>query len=109
MNRPHLNQFTYVGKNNRESAFDCLAELSTRDRDFNGENGTENLWEEARGFDSNKEYCLSLIERCTTTRSMIEKFIFNWFGNDNFYLKYKLDVVEIDDNLFVSLAYLTEY
>jgi hypothetical protein len=108
--KQYLEQFTYVGANSRESAYDCLAELSIRDNDFNGANGTEYLWDEAQGYDSNMEYCLAQIKRCTTVRSMIEKFIFIWFGNDSFtYQKYKLSVIESDDKLFVSLAYITEY
>lgn len=105
MNRPFLEHFAYVCDNTRESVLECLSELSVRDNDFNGINGDEYLWEEAKGYESNMDYCLAQIDGCTP-HSMVEKFIFTWFGNDSFYLKYKLSVIECNDKLFVSLAYL---
>lgn len=104
----YLEHFAYVCDNTKESVEECLSELALRDNDFNGENGTQYLWAEAEGYESNMDYCFAQIEQCTP-HSMIEKFIFIWFGNDSFYQKYKLDVIECDNKLFVSLAYLTKY
>ena len=104
----YLEHFARVCDNTKESAKECLSELALRDFDFNGENGTKYLWAEAEGYQSNMDYCFALVEECTPN-SMIHKFIFTWLGNDPFYLKYKLEVVECDNKLFVSLAYLTKY
>jgi hypothetical protein len=82
-------------------------DLANCDNDFNGENGDEYLWEEAEGFESNAEYCLSIAEQEPTPREMVEKFISMWMSRDYYYEDYDLGVLVRDGNLFISLAYTT--
>ena len=77
------------------------------DNDFNGENGKEYLWEDAEGFESNLEYCLSIAEKESTPKLMIRKFVGLWMGKDNYYLDYDLEILQHEEILFVSLAFIT--
>ena len=70
-------------------------------------NFLEYLWEEAEGFESNAEYCLSVAQNEIEPREMIEKFISLWMGKDPYYYDYDLGVLVRDDKLFMSLAYAT--
>ena len=97
-----------VMSNNKADVANNLMFLSNNDCDFNGENGLEYLWEEAEGFESNAEYCLSIAEKEPTPREMIEKFISLWMGKDPYYYDYDLGVLVQDDKVFVSLAYMIE-
>lgn len=108
MSRYNLEHYYEVTQNTKEGALSCLSELALCDYDFNGENGLEYLWEEAEGFESNMDYCLSIAEQEPTPRAMVEKFISMWMGRDYYYEDYDLGVLVRDDRLFISLAYTTE-
>lgn len=105
----HLSMEHYyeVILNDKDAVAECLMDLAICDDDFNGNNGDEYLWEEAEGFESNAEYCLSVAEKESTPRAMIDKFISLWMGKDYYYEDYDLGTLVIDDKLFMSLAYLT--
>lgn len=98
----------YVDKitNTKKEAAKSLLILANIDSDFNGDNGMEYLWEDAEGFESNAEYCLSISENESTPRMMIEKFISLWMGRDSYYDDYNLEILAHEDVLFISLAYL---
>lgn len=108
MSRYALEHYYEVTQNTKEDVSVCLMDLALCDNDFNGENGLEYLWEEAEGFESNAEYCLSIAEKEPTPRKMVEKFISLWMGKDYYYEDYDLGVLVRDDRLFISLAYTTE-
>lgn len=97
-----------VMSNNKADVASNLTFLSNSDCDFNGENGLEYLWEEAEGFESNAEYCLSIAEKEPTPREMAEKFISLWMSKDPYYYDYDLGIMVQNDKLFMSLAYMIE-
>lgn len=106
----HLSMEHYyeVMPNDKHKVAEYLSVLANCDCDFNGENGLGYLWEEAKGFESNLEYCLSIAEKEPTPREMAEKFISMWMGRDLYYYDYDLGILVKDDTLFMSLAYVTE-
>lgn len=111
MREPELKHFYDVMNNTKESVGDTLMYLANEDLDFNGENGEDYLWEEAKlgGFASNAEYALSIAKKEETPEKMIEKFIWLWMGRDSYYQDYDLGIIIKDDNVFISLAYTTGY
>ena len=108
--RYQLQHYYDVTPNTRDGAVGSLSNLIIIDNDFNGNNGSEYLWEESGlcGFESNAEYCLWMAQHEETPREMIEKFISLWMGRDNYYVDYDLGILVEDDKLFLSLAYMTE-
>ena len=102
-----LEHYYEVMPNNKRQVARFLMDLADCDSDFNGDNGDEYLWEEAEGFESNAEYCLSIAQNEIRPREMVEKFISLWMGKDSYYYDYDLGVLVQDDKLFVSLAYAT--
>lgn len=105
MSKYTLEHYYDAVPNTKEDISTCLMNLADCDCDFNGENGLEYLWDEAEGFESNAEYCLSIAEQEPTPREMVEKFISMWMGKDSYYEEYDLGVLVRDDTLFISLAY----
>lgn len=104
-----LGHYCDIIPNTKKEMARSLIILSDYDCDFNGENGREYLWEEAEGFESNQEYCLSIAEKELTPRIMAEKFISMWMGKDQYYYDYNLEILIEDDKLFMSLAYVVGY
>ena len=109
MNNYELHHYHEVMNNTKEEVAETLICLGDQDFDFNGENGIEYLWEEAEGFGSNLEYCLSIAEKEQTPKEMIEKFISLWMGRDYYYQQYDVDIIVENDKLSLSLAYITGY
>ena len=93
----------------KKAVKDYLLGIADYDCDFNGDNGDEYLWEEAEGFESNAEYCLSIAEQESTLRGMIEKFLSLWVGKDPYYESYDVGILAENGKLFVSLAFITRY
>lgn len=108
MSRYNLEHYYDVVPNTKQDVSSSLTNLATCDNDFNGENGLEYLWEEAVGFESNAEYCLSIAEQEPTPREMAEKFVSLWMGRDYYYEDYDIGVLVRDDKIFISLAYTTQ-
>ncbi len=109
MSKCMLNHYYNVMQNDKSEVATCLMNLADRDCDFNGNSGLEYLWDEAEGFESNAEYCLSVAEKEPTPREMIEKFIYMWMGRDYYYEDFDIGVIVRDDKLFMSLVYTTQY
>lgn len=105
MSKYTLEHYYEVMPNSKEDVSTCLMNLADCDCDFNGENGLEYLWDEAEGFESNAEYCLSIAIKEATPREMAEKFISMWMGRDYYYEDYDLGILVQDGKLFMSLAY----
>ena len=108
MSRSELRHQYDVVLNTKDEVKKCLFNISDCDLDFNGENGSEYLWEEAEGFESNSEYCMSIAQQEPTTKDMIKKFISLWMGRDYYYEDYDLGVIVMDNYIFISLAYTIE-
>ena len=85
----------------------CLMSMADHDCDFNGENGSEYLWDVAEGFESNAEYCMSVVKGEPTIKAMIEKFVAMWMGNDSYYEEYDLGVIVENHMVFISLVWVT--
>ena len=75
--------------NNKNEVAKHLLELADCDCDFNGDNGLEYLWEKAEGFESNAEYCISIVKNESSTEKMIEKFVSLLMGGDSYYHRKK--------------------
>lgn len=104
----NLEHVTDIIANTKEGVHLFVFWAALRDNDFNGENGPEYLWEAAKGFESNADYCWSIAEKESTPQAMIERFIVLWMDNDSYYTDYNLQVSQYEQILFVSLAYTTE-
>ncbi len=103
-----LENITDIIANTKESAKLFVFTAANYDSDFNGDNGYEYLWENAEGFESNAEYCWSIAEKEATPRAMIQKFVVLWMDRDPFYRDYSIDILQHEEILFVSLAFVTE-
>ena len=108
MRRYSLNHCYEAVPNTKEDVATCLMNLADCDCDFNGENGDDYLWDEAEGFESNAEYCLSEAKEESTPSAMVAKFLDMWMGRDSYYWDYDLGTVVEGDTLFISLAYIIE-
>ena len=108
MSRYNLEHYYEVVAYDKDEVESCLLSLADCDNDFNGENGPEYLWEEAEGFESNAEYCMSVAKKEENIRNMIEKFISMWMGRDYYYEEYDLGVLVQNHMVFISLAYTTK-
>lgn len=102
----HIND---IIANTKESAKLFLSTAIQCDNDFNGENGEEYLWEDAIGFNSNAEFCWAEAEKKSTPREMIETFVALWMGADSYYEEYSVEILQHEEILFVSLAFVTAY
>ena len=92
---------------NKAAVEKYLLGIADYDCDFNGDNGDEYLWDEAEGFDSNAEYCLSIARQEPTLQAMIQKFMSLWMGRDPYYYSYDVGTVAENYNLFVSIVFIT--
>lgn len=108
MNKLYL--ISVVINNNKNEVENFLWGLSQRDDDFNGNNGSEYLWETAQeaGFKTNYDYVLSVASKKEGSVSIIETFVEEWMESDNYYLSYRLEIEETEGKLFIALAYTTD-
>lgn len=79
---------------NRESLLDALRNLSDFDRDFNGENGDDYLWEEANGFESNMDYLINKVRKIKDDEDCVNSFFEEWMDNDSYYEKWNVSVLK---------------
>ena len=97
-----------VEAKNRESLLSALAELSNFDCDFNGENGIEYLWKDAKekGFTSNLDYLLDKVKNIESDRECIKSFVSEWIDTDNYYHECDLGYLTDDEGniTVISLA-----
>lgn len=98
-----------------DSFLNALCELSDSDCDFNGENGPDYLYEDAKkaGMDSNLDYIIDVlkkdIEGGLSHIDALEKFIDYWLGKDSYYKDYSLEYLtnEKGEVRVISLAILS--
>lgn len=103
-----LGHWSVITKNNRDDVMQALLEISMGDADFCGDNGDEYLWEEAKGFECNAEYVLSIASQSQSTLNIIKKFVSMWMDGDNYYTDYDLAISELNGIISISVAYITD-
>lgn len=101
-----MEHITDIIANTKEGAKLFLFQAASYDSDFSGDNGDEYLWEDAEGFETNANYCWSIAEKEKTPKLMIKKFINLWMGKDVFYRDYSVEILQHEEILFVSLAFV---
>ena len=109
MEQRQLKHYCTTTNKDKQEILNMLTLMGCDDNDFNGENGIEYLWEDAKGFECNLDYCLSVASKEDAPQKIIETFISTWFNHDWYYQDYDLDVIEEGDKIFFSLAYITGY
>ena len=112
-------ELTLLTKNCADQTCDCfknvLFSFAAIDNDFNGANGPEYLWSEAKtaGFKSNAEYAWSVAKQESEARCddewIFKRFISMWMGSDLYYRRYVMSVVRDENDMIsaVSLAFVT--
>ena len=105
-----------IKKANLMSIFTQLAE---QDDDFNGNNGDEYLWDSAEenGFESNEDYLTDRVLKniepnqelsLQEVGKLIDEFLSEWTGNDNYYTGVDFDFVVANNVLFVAVSVTTD-
>jgi len=104
-------KFAEAIKDNRESIINALNDIASGDEDFNGNNGENYLWEEAKkqDFKSNMEYVGNTIKDSATQEEIICEYLNNWLGRDSYYENYNWEIVEYPnkDSILIIVAYTT--
>lgn len=93
---------------------DLLFSFAAVDDDFNGKNGPEYLWPEAKktGFKSNAEYAWAIAKKkgdaIPDDDVIFKKFVDMWMGSNLYYEQYELSIMheENGDIFAVALAYV---
>ena len=98
-------------KKDKESIINALNEIASIDCDFNGENGEEYLWEEAKakGYKSNMDYVSHTVDGYTS-QAIVYKYLSMWLGRDNYYSSYDYQVLELSDSdtLIIVVSYIID-
>jgi len=93
----------------KDDILNALRAIADNDMDFNGENGEDYLWAEAKqnGFISNVDYVMNEMRDFNNEEEMIEKFIEMWMGKDDYYQNFSVRVIrgKEDKISVISLAY----
>ena len=138
MNSMNMKLVKVNGKT-REDLLVALANLGGIDADFNGENGIEYLWDKvwkANGFESmedyeekneydsdedddyeeielkyesNMAYLLDILKDKETDKELIEEYVSDWIGCENYYKYHILDVVYDENGKAECIALATMY
>lgn len=95
----------------KEAILNALYNFGENDYDFNGENGAEYLWEEAKGYESNRSYLLDKVSQYDNIETMIYKYFDRWLGHDCYYDAYDYNIIrnEADEIIAIALTYCTEF
>lgn len=111
-----LNIHLYAGLeevevDNRESLLDALRSLSDFDCDFNGENGNDYLWEDAKNYDSNMDYLINEIKDIEDDEECVNTFFEEWLDNDKYYDEWNVSVITDEKKRVkaISLAAIGSY
>ena len=105
------NGFYFKSVHVTNSLEEALKEISAFDRDFNGGNGREYLWDEVdtAQYDSNREYLMKTLK--STGREFVKEFIETWMEHDKGYYsqyEYQIDTNENDEVTNISLVAVRE-
>ena len=111
-----LNVHLYAGMDevevdNRESLLDALRSLSDFDCDFNGENGLDYLWEDAKGYDSNMDYLINEVKDIKDDEECVNTFFEEWLDHDKYYDEWNVSVITDERKRVkaISLAAIGSY
>lgn len=97
-----------LGGNEKRHLLDALRELAEIDTNFNGENGEEYLWKEAKEYNesleegskerfyNNMEYLLFQL-RDLNDRELVEQYLAGWIERDHYWAAYEYEVVRNGD------------
>ena len=96
-------------KGNKESIINALNEIASIDYDFSGENGSEYLWEEAKGYESNMDYVAKTVDGYTS-QAIVYKYLSMWLGRDSYYTSYDYQVLEMSDSdtIIIVVSYIID-
>ena len=94
-------------------------QLASHDEDFNGNNGEEYLWEEAeeQGYECNADFLINKVLKDVSddedldygkVRNLIDTFLFEWTGHDDYYGGVDFDFYDKNNVLFVAVAVARE-
>lgn len=103
----------------RANLISIFTQLAEHDDDFNGNNGEEYLWDSAKenGFESNEDYLTDKVLKGIEPNQelaqqevgkLIDKFLSDWTGRDNYYDGVDFDFVEKNNVLFVAVSVTTD-
>lgn len=69
---------------------EAMCSFADIDCDFNGENGPDYLWEEAKtgNYESNLEYTADMCRKADNPEEALLKFAEMWLGRDFYYKEY---------------------
>lgn len=103
-----------ISDKTRDAFYNALRELATIDDDFNGKNGDEYLWDEAKesGYQSNLDFLINEIikkETNKTDEELVQLFIGQWIDSDDYYKSRSFHVYCDKDGIaeFIALAIIT--
>lgn len=94
-------------------------QLATHDEDFNGNNGEEYLWKSAKeqNYECNADYLIDKVLKDIDededldygkVRKLIDTFLFEWTGHDDYYGGVDFDFYDKNNVLFVAVAVARE-
>lgn len=84
---------------------EVLTTVSDFDNDFTGENAF--LWDDATGYDSNRDYLFDLLKDYKP-EDKARAFLEGWLENDFYYQDYKWNLEKLgSDDYILSLAFVT--
>ena len=99
----------------KDAFYNALRELAIIDNDFNGKNGDEYLWDEAKesGYQSNLEFLINEVikkETNKTDEELVQLFIGQWIDNNDYYKSRSFHVYCDKDGIaeFIALAIMTK-
>lgn len=88
----------------KDSLYEALYKAGEVDGDFDGTNGSEYLWEEAEGYDSNLDYVMTKVKGINKNTPFGETLVFRtaviffeeWLGRDDYYANCSFDITKIE-------------
>lgn len=95
---------------NRDSLAEALRKLADIDDDFNGNNGKDYLWGEARykGFMSNLDFSLNDAFKKRKDINVLISFLGLWLNEDNYYSDYDYEVLYDENGNIKAIALALE-
>ena len=99
-----------VDLTNKENIISVLSNLYT-DEDFTGNNGEGFTKEIAiqNGFESTQDYVIDKLEKSDKNGfELIESFLDEWLGSDNYYSSYDYTTTTINGITVIAIAFTTQ-
>ena len=98
--------------NHKETLLKVLKSIGEIDADFNGDNGTDYLWNQVDKelYNSNLDYVLALIASETDESKIVDIFFREWMRNSGgYYSHWRTEIITNNFNevQFIAFAYCT--